>query len=397
MTSYQKDASVLPFAQSSAPPDALRAMLQQLVQDVITAEFSEEIGAARYARSPERRDVRNGYRSRRFTTRVGSLELRIPRDRGGECQPSLFARYQRSEQALVAALAEMYIQGVSTRNVSAVVETLCGERISASQVSAITAQLDATLAAWRQRPLRAKAYRFLIVDAHVERVRREGHVRATAALWVIGIDREGYREHLGLWLGASESGASWRAVFDDLIKRGLTGVEYVVSDEHAGLVQAIHRYFPDAAHQRCQVHFQRNARDKVSSPVVQQHVTDGLRAVWACNTRRDAEAQLARLILELTPIAATVATWLETAAPDTLAVYALPRRDMRRRLATTNSIEHDHMAVRRRTSVVRVFPNEASFLRLASALAMERNDQWLSRRYVVPQPTYDAEALMPAA
>ena len=220
---------------------------------------------------------------------------------------------------------------------------------------------------------------------------------ATAALWVIGIDREGCREHLGLWLGASESGARWRAVFEDLIKRGLTGVEYVVSDEHAGLVQAIHRYFPDAAHQRGQVHFQRNARDKVSSPAVQQQVTDGLRAVWACNTRRDAEAQLARLVLELTPVAPTVATWLETAAPDTLAVYALPQRDMRRRLATTNSIEHDHMAVRRRTSVVRVFPNEASFLRLASALAIERNDQWLSRRYIVPQPTHDTEALMPAA
>lgn len=397
MTSFQKDASVLPFAQSSAPPDVLRAMLQQLVQEVITAEFSEEIGAARYARSPDRRDVRDGSRSRRFTTRVGSLELRIPRDRGGEFQPSLFARYQRSEQALVAALAEMYIQGVSTRKVSAVVETLCGERISASQVSAITAQLDATLAAWRQRSLCAKAYRYLIVDAHVERVRREGQVRATAALWVIGVDSDGYREHLGLWLGASESGASWRAVFDDLIKRGLTGVPYVVSDEHAGLVQAIHRYFPDAAHQRCQVHFQRNARDKVSSPAVQQQVADGLRAVWACGTRRDAEAQLARLVLELTPIAPRVATWLESAAPDTLAVYALPLREARRRLATTNSIEHDHMAVRRRTAVVRVFPNEASFVRLASALAMERSEQWLSRRYFIPLATHDAEVLMPAA
>jgi putative transposase len=142
---------VLPFAQSSVPPDVLRAMLQQLVQEVIISEFSDEIGAARYARSPERRDVRNGYRTPRFTTRVGSLELRIPRDRGGEFQPSLFARYQRSEQSLVAALADMYIQGVSTRKVSAIVETLCGERISASQLSAITAQLDATLAAWRQR------------------------------------------------------------------------------------------------------------------------------------------------------------------------------------------------------------------------------------------------------
>lgn len=162
-------------------------------------------------------------------------------------------------------------------------------------------------------------------------------------------------------------------------------------------MQAIHRYFPDAAHQRCQVHFQRNARDKVSSPAVQQQVADGLRAVWACGTHRDAEAQLARMVLELTPVAPRVATWLESAAPDTLAVYTLPLREARRRLATTNSIEHDHMAVRRRTAVVRVFPNEASFLRLARALAMERNEQWLSRRYFIPQTTHDAEVLMPAA
>jgi putative transposase len=397
MTSYAKDASVLPFAQSSATPDVLRTMLQQLVQDVITTEFRDVIGAAPYARSAERRDVRNGYRSRRFTTRVGTLELKIPRDRSGEFQPSLFARYQRSEQALVSALAEMYIQGVSTRKVSAIVETLCGERISASQVSAITAQLDATLAAWRQRSLQGKTYPYLIVDAHVERVRREGQVRATAALWVIGVDSAGYREHLGLWLGASESGASWRAVFDDLIKRGLAGVTYVVSDEHAGLVHAIQRYFPDAAHQRCQVHFQRNARDKVSSPALQQQLGDGLRAVWACGTRREADAQLARLIAELLAVAPRVAAWLEQAAPDTLAVYALPQREARRRLATTNSIEHDHMAVRRRTAVVRVFPNEPSFLRLVSALAMERNDHWLSRRYFIPDTITDAEVRMPAA
>jgi putative transposase len=397
MTSGMKDASVLPFAQSSGTPDVLRTMLQQLVHEVIAAEFSAEIGAERYARSPDRRDVRNGYRTRSFTTRVGTLELKIPRDRSGEFQPSLFARYQRSEQALVAALAEMYIQGVSTRKVSAIVEQRCGERISASQVSAITAQLDGTLAAWRQRSLAGKQYPYLIVDAHVERVRREGQVRATAALWVIGVDRAGYREHLGLWLGASESGASWRAVFDDLIKRGLTGVTYVVSDEHAGLVQAIHRDFPEAAQQRCQVHFQRNARDKVSSPAVQQQVTDGLRAVWACGTRREADAQLARLMADLTPIAPRLATWLETAAPDTLAVYVLPQREARRRLATTNSIEHDHMAVRRRTAVVRVFPNEASFLRLASALAMERNDHWLGRRYFVPEMAHEVEVLMPAA
>lgn len=393
MTSRENDAAVLPFAQPSAPPDALRAMLSQLVHDVIATEFAGVVGAAPYERTAERRGVRNGYRTRRLTTRVGALELRVPRDRAGQFQPSLFARYQRSEQALVAALAEMYVQGVSTRRVSAVVEQLCGETISASAVSAMTASLDASLAAWRARPLTAKAYPYLVVDAHVERVRREGQVRSTAALWVIGVGADGYREHLGLWLGASESAASWRAVFDDLVKRGLAGVEYVVSDEHAGLVQAVRRYFPDALHQRCQVHSQRNARDKVTSPALQERVRDGLRDVWAAPTRPEAEARLARLVVELRPPAPALADWLEQQAPDTLAVYGLTDREARRRLATTNSIEHDHMAVRRRTSVVRVFPNEASFLRLGTALAVERNDQWLARRYVPARSPHPAEAL----
>lgn len=396
MTSPVKDATVLPFAQST-PTDALKVMLSQLVHEVLETEFARFVGAGKFERSPERRDVRNGYRTRRFTTRVGSLELRIPRDRAGQVQPSLFARYQRSEQALIAALAEMYIQGVSTRKVSTIVETLCGESISASQVSAITASLDASLAAGRQRPLTAKAYPYLVVDAHVERVRREGQVRATAVLWVIGVGADGYREHLGVWLGTSESGASWRAVFDDLSKRGLTGVQYVVSDEHAGLVQALQRYFPDALHQRCQVHFQRNGRDKGSSPMVQQQLRDGLRNVWTSATRPEAEARLARLVEELRPAAPRLADWLELSAPDTLAVYALDDREARRRLATTNSIEHDHMAVRRRTTVVRVFPNEASFLRLGTALAIERNEQWLAKRYVTPLGTSTPAAIMPAA
>jgi transposase-like protein len=279
MTSPMKDAAVLPLAQS-APEDALRARLQQLIHETLEREFAQFLGAARVERSADRRGVRNGYRHRCLLTRVGSLELRVPRDRAGHFQPSLFARYQRSEQALVLALIEMYLQGVSTRKVSAGVEQLCGATISASDVAAQAKTLDASLAAWRSRGLGAQAYPYLVVDAHVERVRREGQVRGTAALWVIGVGADGYREHLGVWLGASESGASWRRVFEALVKRGLTGVAYVVSDEHAGLVDAIRRYFPDAAHQRCQVHFLRNARDHVSSHDLQQRVKDGLRNAW---------------------------------------------------------------------------------------------------------------------
>lgn len=391
MTSRSHDATVLPLAQATspfgAPEDALRLMLQQLIRETLEREFQAFLGAAPFERTAARRGVRNGYRQRTLVTRVGALDLRIPRDRAGQFQPTLFARYQRSEQALVLAMIEMYLQGISTRKVSAVVEQLCGVSISASEVSALTKTLDANLTAWRQRALGAKAYPYLIVDAHYERVRREGQVRSTAVLWVIGVGADGYREHLGVWLGAGESGPTWRRVFDDLIKRGLTGVQYVVSDEHAGLVEAVRRYFPDAAHQRCQVHFQRNARDHVSSRDLQALVRDRLRNVWTSTTREEAEARLARLSLELESRVPTLATWLEASAPDTLAVYALPDADARRRLGTTNSIEHDHAEVRRRTRVIRVFPNEASYLRLASALAAERNEQWLARRYT--QPTAD--------
>src|SRR3990172_1339889 len=221
-------------------------------------------------------------------TGCGKLPVYWLREFGWTCT----ARYQRSEQALVATLTEMYFQGVSTRKVTKVVEQLCGASISASEVSVLVKRLDGDLEAWRTRPLGGKAYRALVVDAHVERVRREGQVRSTAALWVIGIGADGYREHLGVWLGASESGASWRRVFEQLVQRGLTDVEYVVSDEHAGLVDAIRRFFPDALHQRCQVHYLRNALDHVSSPLLAEQVKNGLRDVWAAPTRGEAEQRL---------------------------------------------------------------------------------------------------------
>ena len=383
MASRYKDSPSVPIPQ--APTDVLRDLLHTMIQETLAREFQDFVGAAPFERTPERRDVRNGYRARRFTTRVGTLTLRIPRDRAGQFQPTLFARYQRSEQALVATLTEMYFQGVSTRKVTKVVEQLCGASISASEVSVLVKRLDGDLEAWRTRPLGGKAYRALVVDAHVERVRREGQVRSTAALWVIGIGADGYREHLGVWLGASESGASWRRVFEQLVQRGLTDVEYVVSDEHAGLVDAIRRFFPDALHQRCQVHYLRNALDHVSSPLLAEQVKNGLRDVWAAPTRGEAEQRLVRLLDALRASAPRLLEWLEATIDDTLSVYALTDPSARRHLRNTNSIEHDHMAVRRRTRVIRVFPNEASLVRLLSALAMERNEQWLGRRYLLPQ------------
>jgi putative transposase len=369
---------------AGVPTEALRQMLATLVQQTIEQEFTRFLGARPHERTERRRGYRNGARRRRYVTRVGTLELRVPRDRAGEFQVSLFARYERSEQAFVAALVEMYVQGVSTRKVTRVVETLCGVHVSASAVSAVVRKLDDDIAVWRRRPLGGRAYPYLVLDAHVEQVRREGQIRATAMLWAIGIRDDGYREHLGTWLGASESLESWSAVFADLAQRGLTGVRYAVSDEHQGLVAALRRFFPDAAHQRCQVHYLRNALSKVSAPRTQQHLLTALRDAWTAPTRPEAEARLARVVAALRKPLPQVAAWLEDTLPATLACYALAPR-LHRRLRSTNSIELDHAALRRRTRVIRIFPNEASLLRLGTALAIERNEEWSQRRYINPE------------
>jgi putative transposase len=390
-----KSMSLAGAEQLSAPPaapeDALRQMLATLVQETLEREFTRFLGAAPHERTPARRGWRNGHRRRRFTTRVGSLELRVPRDRAGLFQPTLFARYERSEQAFVAALVEMYVQGVSTRKVTHIVETLCGVQVSASAVSAVVKKLDSEIATWRTRDLGGQEYPHLVLDAHVEQVRREGQVRATAMLWAIGIRADGYREHLGTWLGASESLESWTMVCEDLVQRGLTGVRYVVSDEHQGLVTALRRFFPEAAHQRCQVHYLRNALSRVSARGAQEQLLAALRDVWAAPTRAAADGRLARLVAAVRKRLPALATWLEETAPATLEFLALPT-PVQRRLASTNSVELDHAEVRRRTRVIRIFPNEASLLRLGTALAIERNEHWSVRRYFNPHETIIAVA-----
>jgi putative transposase len=391
MTFEEKTRTPVAREQAAAPADALRAMVATLVQETIRAEFEQHVGAAPYERTPDRRGYRNGSYPRALKTRVGTLVLTIPRDRAGLFRPSLFAKYERSEQALVLAMIAMYFHGVSTRKVNAIVEQLCGTSISASEVSALTRTLDASLTAWRERSLRETPYPALIVDAHVEHVRREGHVRGTAALWVMGLTPDGYREHLGAWMGPSESEASWASVFKDLVERGLHGVTYIVSDEHVGLVAALHRYLPDAVHQRCQVHYQRNALSKITSERLQLVTRQGLRDAWGATTREEAALRIARLIAELRPDAPRLADWLADTHDATLACYVLERDDVRTKLRSTNSLERHHHEVRRRTRVIQIFPHEASLLRLITALAIEQNDSWRHHRWLVdptliPQP-----------
>lgn len=359
--------------------DFLRELVERTVQQVLEAEMTSFLGAGTYERNGERRGWRNGYKPRTLKTRVGELELMVPKDRDGEFQTELFERYQRSEKALVLAMLEMYVGGVSTRKVSAITEALCGLEVSKSQVSALTQQLDAEIQAWRTRQL-TQAYPYLVVDARYERVRQGGSVVSQGVLIVCGIDERGYREVLGCWVAESESEASWGGVFAELKQRGLQGVRYVVSDDHAGMVKAIGRHFQGAVWQRCQVHFVRNALSLCG--VAQRPVVLSLmHSVTEAPTREAAKTALTTAIAELQKKAPKTARLLEEYGEEILGVYSLPETH-RTRMRTTNMLERQNQELKRRTRVVRVFPNGASCLRLVSALLIETSQDWMERLYL---------------
>ena len=359
--------------------DFLRELVQRTVQQVLEAEMTSFLGAGTYERNGTRRGWRNGYKPRTLKTRVGELELLVPKDRDGEFQTELFERYQRSEKALVLAMLEMYVGGVSTRKVSAITEALCGLEVSKSQVSALTQKLDAEIAEWRMRPL-TQAYPYLVVDARYEKVRQGGAVVSQGVLVVCGIDARGYREVLGCWVAESESEASWGAVFAELKQRGLQGVRYMVSDDHAGMVKAIGRHFQGAVWQRCQVHFVRNALS-LCGVAQRPLVLSLMRSVTEAPTRDAASAALKTAIAALEKKAPKAALLLEEHGEQILGVYTLPEPH-RKRMRTTNMLERQNQELKRRTRVVRVFPHAASCLRLVSALLIETSQQWMERLYL---------------
>jgi transposase-like protein len=376
--------------------DFVRQLVERTVQQVLEAEMTSFLGAESYERNGERRGWRNGFKPRTLKTRVGELELMVPKDRDGEFQTELFERYQRSEKAFVAALLQMYVEGVSTRKVTEITEALCGLEVSKSQVSALTAKLDAEINEWRMRPL-SEAYPYLIFDARYEKVRRGGSVVSQGVLVAIGISQTGYREVLGCWVAESESEASWSAVFSELKQRGLSGVLYVVSDDHQGMVKAIARHFQGAVWQRCQVHFVRNAL-ALCGQQQRPQVLRLIKAVTEAATREAAQAALAVAVAELKKKAPKVARLLEESGEEILGVYALPETH-RKRIRTTNMLERQNQELKRRTRVVRVFPHEQSLLRLIAALLMETNQEWMGRIYLrmEEQPGVAAESIAAAA
>jgi putative transposase len=352
----------------------LAKLLEQVLNQVLEAQVSEQLGAERYERTEERHGYRNGVRPRQLTTRVGRLTLRVPQVREGHFSPELFARYQRSEQALVLALMEMVVNGVSTRKISAITEELCGTNFSKSTVSALCARLDPLVSAWNERPLGEQAYPFVLVDALMLKVRENERVRSLAGLVAIGVNASGYREILGLQVGDSESQASWSDFIAWLKRRGLSGVDLVVSDAHGGLVNAVQRHFQGCSWQRCQTHLTRDILE-ATPKTLRQELHEHLRTLFEAPdpaTARTLLQQIVATYIERAPKAIAV---LEAGCDDATAVLALPE-PYRRRLRTTNSLERLNEEIRRRERVIRIFPNRDSTIRLLGAVLMEQHEQW---------------------
>lgn len=360
--------------------DLLKALAEEALNQVLQAEMTEFLGAAPGERSDSRSGYRAGYYNRGLITRIGKIELRVPRDRHGEFSTALFERFQRSEKALVSALAEMYVQGVSTRKVKAITEELCGHSFSAATISTINKGLDETLTKFARRRL-TEDYPYLILDARYEKVREDGVIQSQAVLVALGINWEGHRQVLGVELANRESQSSWREFLIALKQRGLSGVEFVVSDDHAGLKKAIAEILPEAAWQRCYVHFLRNALDYLPRKADEECMQE-LR--WLYHRRSLAEAQrdLAAWLARWQSRYAKLTDWVEEEIGSTLSFYRLPRQH-HKHLKSSNMLERLNEEVRRRTYVVRIFPNAASCLRLVRALCAETHEAWIEdKRYI---------------
>jgi putative transposase len=363
-------------------PDFLHEIVERVLQELLEAEMTEHLGAAVHERTDARKGHRNGHKPRTLRTRVGTLNLLVPQDREGTFSTRLFSRYQRNEKALCLALMEMYIEGVSTRKVKDITEELCGTSFSRNLVSQLASRLDSELEAWRNRRLEAEAYPYLFVDARYEKVRVDGRVIGQGVLVVSGVRDDGMREILAVEVADTESEATYQELFRSLKARGLQGVELVISDEHEGLKAAIARHFQGASHQRCQVHYTRNLLGMVSYAKRKDLAAD-LRGVFAAPDRRSA-LELASSVAEKWRGKGQekLACHLEEHIEECLACLAFPESH-RRRIRTTNGLERFKQELKRRTRVVRIFPNREACLRLVTALAVEQSEEWVTgRRYL---------------
>ena len=358
----------------------LRPLVEQIVQQILEAEMDETVGAERSERTSSRLGYRSGHYPRTLVTRVGKLELRVPQDRQGRFRTEVFERYQRSEKALVGALAEMYIQGVSTRKVKEITEQLCGHEFSAATVSRINQSLDEELAKFANRRLEEE-YPYLVLDARYEKVREDGVIRSQAVQVAIGINREGRRCVLAVELANRESTGSWRDFLVRLKQRGLRGVEFAVTDDHAGLKEGIVEVLPETFWQRCYVHFLRNALDYLPRKANDDCLVE-LRWLYDRHDVEQARQDLALWLAKWQTKYPKLCNWVEANIEETFTFYRLPA-EHHKHMKSTNMLERLNEELKRRTLVVRIFPNAASCLRLVRALAAEIHEDWIeATRYL---------------
>jgi len=355
----------------------LPELIRIVVNAAMQAERQQHLKAAPYQRTPERESYANGYKPKTVQTRVGNITFSVPQVREGNFYPEALEKGLRSERALTLALAEMYVQGVSTRKVKAITEQLCGISVSSTQVSNAASLLDGELEKWRERPL--GEYPYLYLDAYYEQVREDGQVRHLAVLVAVGVNRAGKRDILGVSVSLSEHEVHWRAFLEQLKTRGLGGLQLIISDDHAGLKAARLAVFGSIPWQRCQFHLQQNAQAYVPRKEMQAEVAEDIRTIFQAPDRATAEAYLAKAVQKYEKTASRLSEWMAGNIPEGLTVFAFPVAH-RKLIRTTNGVERLHREVRRRARVVSIFPNQASCLRLVSAVLNEISEEWLTGR-----------------
>ena len=353
--------------------EGLPELIRVVVNEAMRIERENYLQARPYERNEVRQGRANGYKPKTVKTRVGEVTFEVPQVREGGFYPNALEKGIRSERALLMALAEMYVQGVSTRKVAAITEQMCGTQISASQVSRATQTLDEELEAWRNRPLGEVVYLYL--DARYEKVRQAGNVRDAAILMASGVKKDGKRAILGISVSLSEAEAHWRSFLEGLVKRGLEGVRLIISDDHAGMEAARKATFSGVPWQRCQFHLQQNVQSYVPKVGMRIEVAEDVRTIFDAQDRFTAESYLKNTVKKYARIAPKLADWMEINLPDGFSVFAFPRSHQKR-LRTSNSLERLSQEIKRRTRVVRVFPNEDACLRLVSAVLMEFSEEW---------------------
>jgi len=365
-----------------ASPDLLRAMVKDFAEALMSADADAVCGAGYGERTPERVNRRNGYRERDWDTRVGSIELAVPKLREGSYFPDwLLQPRRRAEQAFVSVIANAYLAGVSTRRVEKLVQQLGVERMSKSQVSRLAKSLDAIVEDFRTRPLDGAPYAYVTLDALVVKCREGGRTVNACVVHAVGVNRDGFRESLGLDVVTAEDGAAWLAFVRGLVARGLAGVKLVSSDAHPGLVDAIAATLPGACWQRCRTHFMRNLLTRVPKSA-QSFVATMVRTIFAQPDAATVHEQHRRIVDQLETRFPEAAALLAEAGPDLLAFTGFPKEHWRQ-LWSNNSLERLNKEIRRRTDVVGIFPDRAAIVRLVGAVLAEQNDEWqVARRYM---------------